>query len=134
MPKLQKIGTSAFIYKDGKILLLLRSANEKAFPLFWELPGGKIEFGESTEKGLRREILEETGLDIKILKPYSTFSYIFNETHYIDIQFFCELLGGNVKISKEHDKYLWVDKNNLDDLHISEQMRMAILKGFEFIK
>lgn len=131
MPGLQKIGTSAFIIKDGKVLLLLRSAKEKSFPFFYEMPGGKIEFGEGAEEALKREVFEETGLDIKVLKPYSTFFDIFDNKHYIDIQFFCELLNGEIKLSEEHDEYLWADKNELENLQISEQMKGAILKGFK---
>jgi 8-oxo-dGTP diphosphatase len=86
--KLQQVCTSAFILKDGKVLLLLRSANETSFPSFYELPGGKVEFGESAEAGLIREVREETGLNVKILKPYSTFSDVFNNKHHVDIQFF----------------------------------------------
>jgi 8-oxo-dGTP diphosphatase len=135
MPKLQKIGVSAFIHTDGKVLLLKRAKDKNVFPEFWELPGGKLEYSEKPEIGIAREVKEETGLKIKVNSPYATFSYLWGETHFVDIQFFCTIKGkSEVKISSEHQEYRWAGKNQLADLKITKQMREVILKGFKFIK
>ena len=47
------------------MLLTRRTSRLKAFPNAWVMPGGHIEIGESLEEGVIREILEETGIDIK---------------------------------------------------------------------
>lgn len=133
MPKAQKIGVSAFISRDDKVLLLKRSESEKAFPDFWELPGGKVEFGETPEDALKRELLEEAGIEIKVSNPYTCFSYIFNEKHYIDIQFLCETRDKTIKLSEEHSKYTWILKNKISKLKMSKEMKEAILKGFDSI-
>ncbi|HTW96977.1 MAG TPA: NUDIX domain-containing protein [Candidatus Methylomirabilis sp.] len=134
MDKIQKIGTSAFIFKNNHVLLLKRAKDEGVFPEHWELPGGKVEYGERPEDAVAREIREETGLKIKVGFPYGTFSYFLNEIHYIDIQYYCYALGDEIKLSVEHEKYLWANENDLKDLLITEQMREAIDKGFEYIK
>lgn len=74
----QAFVTCAAVVKNNKILLLLR--NETANPrahLKWELPGGKIEFGEHPEDTAIRETLEEAGIKIKVDKilPFVQNSY-----------------------------------------------------------
>ena len=132
--KIQKIGVTAFIIKDGRLLVVKKSKNELFLSGYYEMPGGKVEFGESTEDALLREVKEETSLRIKIIKPYSTFSYLSNnnQRHTIDIQFLTELTDNpdNIKLSSEHDEFKWIEKEEIDNYKISDQMKAAILKGF----
>ena len=53
---------AAVIVSDGKLLVAQRGRDD-SYPLKWELPGGKLEAGESLEQGLRRELEEELGVD-----------------------------------------------------------------------
>jgi 8-oxo-dGTP diphosphatase len=131
MDKIQKIGTSAFIFKDNSVLLLKRSKSENPFPEYWELPGGKIEFGESPEDALKREVMEEAGIEIEVEHPYSDFSYIYNNKHYIDIQYVCHAISSNIQLSHEHDEYFWAKEDDLNNFKITEEMRGVILKGFQ---
>lgn len=131
MANTQKIGTSAFILQDGKVLLLKRSKSEDPFPGYWELPGGKLEYGEAPEDGLKREVKEEAGIDVEVERPYSTFSYLWGEKHYIDIQYLCRALENKIILSQEHEEHIWAEKNDLASLKMTEQMRSVVLKGFE---
>ena len=132
--KIQKVGVTAFIADKNKLLILKRSRKESFLPEYYEMPGGKIEFGESAENALTREIKEETGLDIKIIRPYSTFSYVSNnrEKHTIDIQFLAEPINSpsDIALSTEHDEFKWITKDEINNYKFSDQMREAILKGF----
>nr|MBP6888661.1 NUDIX domain-containing protein [Candidatus Paceibacterota bacterium] len=79
MEKFQKIVVTGFVYNEGKTLLLKRSSKESFLPEYWELPGGKVNFGEIPEDGLVREYKEETGLEISVGKPFRTFSYVSSD-------------------------------------------------------
>jgi 8-oxo-dGTP diphosphatase len=135
MEKFQKICVTGFIYKDDKVLILKRSKEESFLPEYWELPGGKVEFGESLEESMNREMKEETGLEIKNIKPYSSFSYVSQDgqRHTVDVQFLAEIKGGpsEVEISDAHSESLWVGENELHNFKLSDLMKEAIIKGFK---
>lgn len=92
-----------FIMKGDSVLLLLSRKLNK-----WHLPGGHLEVGETFSKGLRREVKEETGQDLKF------FHFIQQKTNgklYIG-----QLKDNDIKIRKdEHDDYKWVKIDNLQD-------------------
>lgn len=133
--KIQKIGVSAFIFNNGRVLLLRRSTKEEFLPGYFEMPGGKVEFGESPDDALRREIKEETNLKIEVLRPYSLFSYVTQEgaRHTIDIQFLAVVKSdvNRLKLSDGHDQFEWVRKNEIIRFNLTDKMRNVILKGFE---
>ena len=52
--------------EEGRCLLLKRSMSSKGNPGKWDLPGGKVDIGESFDQGLLREVAEETGLTISL--------------------------------------------------------------------
>ncbi len=56
------------INDDGKILLIKRSEHEKNFPGMWGLVSGKIEWGETVEQALKREAMEEVGVEVEIVR------------------------------------------------------------------
>lgn len=84
--KLPKIIASALVEKDNKILLIketLEDNNE-----YWIVPGGTVEFGESLADALKREIKEETNLEIEILRFFDFKEAIHTKYDYHTIIFF----------------------------------------------
>ena len=112
-----KVPQKALIEQNGKFLIIKRSSTAKNYPMHWDLPGGKLEHGETPEEGLVREVLEETNLDVKVVSPI--FSYL--ETHgvfaYV-VVYECEFLSGELKLSNEHSEYKWATKDELKELLI----------------
>ncbi len=63
---------AGIIRKDGRILIAQRKEDCRREPCKWEFPGGKVEDGESPEKALGREIMEELGIAIRVVgAPYT---------------------------------------------------------------
>ena len=112
MDKFQKIVVSGFLQHEGKVLLIRRNQREKFYPGSFELPGGKVDFGEGPTKALEREFLEETNLKIKVGEPLRTFSYVSDEgaRHTVEIVYRVSLLSSpsELKLSDAHDDYKWV--------------------------
>lgn len=106
-----KVALKVIINKNGKILVLKRATNKVLFPGFWDLPGGKMEYGENVIDAIKREIAEETGLNVALKdSPISLWSYIdsVKERQFVAVLFLAEYLGGEVRISPEHIEYKWI--------------------------
>ncbi|MGM0878789.1 MAG: NUDIX domain-containing protein [Bacillota bacterium] len=131
-PKPQSIipAVSAVIfYEENKILLQERVDNEK-----WSLPGGQIEPGETVEDAIKREVREETGVDVRVNKIVGVYS---NPNHVIayedgevrqqfSICFLCEIQGGSLTTSNESKRVEFVSLSMLDsiDIHITQKIRI----------
>jgi len=112
-----RVLTKALIFKDNKLLMLKRKLTSSFAGGAWDIPGGKIEFGELPESALIREVQEETSLEIKILDILSISSGI-NEAkrkQYITIVYICEYVSGSVSINSESIEYEWVDVDEAEN-------------------
>jgi len=105
------------VMRRGRVLLGRRRGSHGEG--YYAAPGGHIEFGESFEQAARREVREETGLEIADLKLLSVGNYVFRredgERHYIDVDFVCEAPAGEPQL-KEREKCDGWDWYDLDDL------------------
>jgi mutator protein MutT len=98
---------------QGRLLLVKRSRRSSVNPRQWEFPGGKLEPGERIDEGLRREVREETGLDVHVEKVAGstqaelagrTITYIFLDAR---------APKGAVRLSNEHEDYRWIQLDEL---------------------
>jgi len=109
------VGLSGIIKRGGKVLLGLRKGSHGSGT--WAFPGGHLEFGESWEDCIMREVEEETGLKIGRINFVTATNDIFDEDdkHYVTLFVDCEYLGGEAEL-REPDKcaeWRWFDFNSL---------------------
>lgn len=110
-----------FVKKDGKYLMLHRNARKRIMPSVWMAPGGRREFNEGLFEAARREVKEETGLDIKNIKILSTGCAYMKD---IDQECFFHLLeadyaAGELHQNPEDGELVWVtveEMGKLDNL------------------
>ena len=100
------------IYKDNKFLIAQRNLKKSQGGL-WEFPGGKLEFGESCEAALKREIFEEFEAEIEVE------GYITENIHHypekdIKLMFYKAKLVSDKLVLKEHEDYRWITKDVKD--------------------
>ncbi|MFA5871937.1 MAG: NUDIX hydrolase [Parcubacteria group bacterium] len=129
IPKIQRVTAKAVIMNvDGKILLVKESDRDKR----WEFPGGKIEFGDTPEETLVRELKEETGLtsELEIGKIINSWTWVF-EFDRAHLQFFmlaylCKTAQKEFILSPEHVEYGWFLKEDALKLDITEGTRETV--------
>ncbi len=104
----------AIIMHDRKALIVKRTENHKIGGGTWEFVGGKLEFGEDLLSGLKREIMEETGLEVIVDKLlFATTFKTHDYRQVVIINYLCRSNTDKVTLSDEHTDYLWADKNTL---------------------
>ncbi len=109
----------AIKYED-EFLMIKRSLNDEDCAGFWEMPSGKLEFGETVAQGLRREIFEEVGIDIlpfeqKIIGISEYSSEKPEGTKYsVQLNYVIEVPTKElpIKLSDEHTDFVWASKNS----------------------
>lgn len=108
------VGVGAVILRDNKILLLLRKKAPESG--CWTIPGGKVEFGETVEEAILREVKEEINAEGKIIAPLGVTNHILKEegTHFVSPRFLVELLEEPENMEPEsHEAMKWFP---IDDL------------------
>ena len=132
-----KVG-GAVIVKEGEnreklALLLQRSANDH-WPNVWEYPRGKCNKKENITKCIKREVKEETGLDIEPIKLIDTFEYIADngERKSTSYNYICKMKDENqkVKLSKEHQDFKWVMSVGEIEMMLHQDQKKTLIKVF----
>lgn len=109
-PPRHSVSVSGVITDDhGRALLIQRRDNQH-----WEPPGGVLELGEPVDEGLRREVREETGLDIE---P-DTLSGVYKNMNrgVIALVFRCKATGGQLTTNDEVTAFRWADEDTIRQL------------------
>ena len=107
------ITVKAIVIYHQKILILKRVRSSSDGLGYWELPGGGLEYGETPHEALIRELKEETGLDIKIIKPIYTFTAIRPDYQTVGIGFLTIPTNDHVQLSHENTDYQFVSSDEL---------------------
>jgi len=97
---------------EGKCLFLKRNNP----PLNWGAPAGKLHENEDPALGLKREVREETGLEVEVLLPVDVWQGVPAGYPIYSITYVCLASSDQVKLSHEHADYRWVELNDLDSI------------------
>jgi len=153
LDKMFNLLASAFVLKEpytkgvpSKYLILKRSDKEKSFPGMWTVPGGKVHQSDYTntpretkeywynvlEKGLRREVKEESGIEIKNISYLTSLARLTTEGHgSLVLSFIAEYAGGEIELEENMVDSAWVTYEEaksydlidgiLDEIYLAER-------------
>ncbi len=104
--------------ESGRFLACLRPAG-KHLGGFWEFPGGKVDAGESWEKALARELLEELGVDVEVGAALAPVVWSYSERTIRLLPYRCSIVAGEL-VASEHDEVRWCSPIELGGLRWAE--------------
>ena len=114
-----------WIERDGRYLLLRRAREPRRG--IWNLPGGFVEPFEAPEDAVRREVAEETGLDVEVIGAIGAFPSAYADTGRatLDLAYRCRLVGGELQVSAESGEADWFEPTSFPELAF-EGERLAL--------
>lgn len=101
--------------KNGEPIIFATQRGYGEFKDGWELPGGKIQEGETPQEALKREIMEELDTEIEVGELIDTIEYDYPEFHLSMDCFWCSIVKGDL-VLKEHEAAKWLTKESLDEV------------------
>ena len=110
------------------VAAIIKAVNDKNKPIIfatqrgygdlkggWEFPGGKIEYEETPQEALKREIMEELDTEIAVGDMIDTIEYDYPTFHLSMDCFWCDVVNGDL-VLKEHEAAKWLTKEHLNDV------------------
>lgn len=140
-PQRPMVGVGGVIIVAGRALLIRRGSE----PLLgeWSIPGGMLELGETLEEGVARELLEETGLTVRVIELIEVFDRIYVETtaganeekkgprfHYVIVDYLCERVGGEAVAGSDVTDLVFASEEELDKYKLTETATRILKKAF----
>lgn len=135
------IGVGGVIVDRGRAVLIRRGTE----PLLgqWSIPGGTVEIGETIEEAVRRELREETGLEVCVLELIELFDRIYFDNgaapsqdhkkpryHYVIADYLCELIGGEPHAGSDVTDLAFAREDELGEFHLTEKATAVLKKAF----
>jgi 8-oxo-dGTP diphosphatase len=140
-PERPVIGVGGVII-DRDLTVLIRRGSE---PLLgqWSIPGGTLEIGETLEEGVARELLEETGIVVRVLELIEVFDRIYLENgsdtaadkkkprfHYVIADYLCECIGGEPRAGSDVTDLAFAREEELEKFQLTETATRILKKAF----
>jgi len=130
------VGVGAVVVRDGKALIIKRAHEPRKGE--WSLPGGLLELGESLQDAVRREIKEETSLDIDVGPVIETFDRVHRDDHgkiryhFVIVDYVCWPNAGEAVPGSDAEGVAWVAADEIDDYKVNTHAKAVILRGLNY--
>ena len=119
------VGVGAVILEKGKILLIKRGSEPNKG--LWSIPGGPVRIGETLREALRREVREETGLEVEV----NELAFVADEIlefegaryHYVIVDFFANIKGGELKPGSDAVDARWFNLQEMEKEDVVDFVR-----------
>jgi len=133
-----RVAVGAVVFKDERVLLVRRG--QAPAKNQWAIPGGSVKIGETLQQAAEREILEETGVQIRAAKPVYTFDVIERDGegkvrfHYVIVDLAADYVAGDPAAGDDAIEARWVSAEEIRELAMSSATVELLKTGFGFGK
>lgn len=132
--KIQQISVKGVLCRDNKVLVTKTASRGN-----YELPGGRVDFGETIEAAFAREMKEELGFEkVKMGNFINVWTFLHDRLdayyHFIILDFEIFTDEKDIKLSPEHTDYRWIGFNEIDMINMREGHKETLKKYFKLFK
>jgi 8-oxo-dGTP diphosphatase len=127
------VGVGGVVTRDGRALIIRRGHEPRKGE--WSLPGGLVELGERLIDAVRREIEEETGLDVEVGPMVETFDRVHRDPegrvrfHFVIVDYLCVARSGTAVAGSDAEAVAWATSEELDAYGVNPHAAAVIRKG-----
>jgi 8-oxo-dGTP diphosphatase len=134
-PERPVVGVGGVVIAEGRVLLIRRGSP----PLEgqWSIPGGTLECGETLLEGVRRELLEETSIEVRVGELIEVFERIFPDDagkpmyHFVILDYLCERIRGEARAGSDVTDVAWAKEEELEKYALTPTATRVIRRAFE---
>jgi ADP-ribose pyrophosphatase YjhB (NUDIX family) len=128
LPQFPISTVGALIFNPAREVLMIRTHK---WSNLWGIPGGKIKWGETAEDALRREIREETALEISniqfaLVQDCIRSKEFYREAHFVLLNYTCDTPGGQVILNDEAEEFQWLPAERALRLDLNAPTRFLL--------
>ena len=121
----QRIAVRVIVYQESKVLLMKRATGRESILGMYELPGGRLAYGEQPEDALRRYFHDDVGLHVEGSRLYDVVSYIDRDDRniqYAVITYTVTLASGHqdIRLGDNYDQYIWSDMSDIQQYTLTD--------------
>ena len=135
------VGIGGVVIEAGRALLIRRGGE----PLRgqWSIPGGYLELGESLKDGVARELLEETGLQVRVLDLIEVFDRVYRDPdetdprnlqgpkfHFVIVDYLCERISGEARAGSDVTHVAYATEDELEQYRLTSTATRVLKKAF----
>jgi 8-oxo-dGTP diphosphatase len=142
-PEHPLVGVGGVVIDNGRALLIRRGAPPAQGE--WSIPGGLLEVGETIEQGIARELLEETGLGVRVVALIEVLERIFPapagengappdpkrpQYHFVILDYLCEIRGGKLVAGSDAAEFAWAREEDLIKFNVTAAVNRVVRTAF----
>ncbi|MDO8939008.1 MAG: NUDIX domain-containing protein [Methylicorpusculum sp.] len=132
-PPIPAIGVSGIVFNAQHNVLLIKRNQPPALGL-WSIPGGKLEAGETLVEACRREVKEETGMDVRVVSMVAVVERRIDQFHYVIVDFLAELeeACSSIPVAQtDVSEARWVSMQQLDDFELVPGLQEIMVRTYD---
>jgi mutator protein MutT len=125
----QYVSVRAIIKQKGKTLLLRRAEGRASIVGLYELPGGKIKFGEQPEDALARIFMQDIGAEVQTEQLFDVLTYVDHDSpdiQYVFILYLVSLRANSLQLGSKYDKFAWKKSSEIQQREVTESTEMIL--------